>query len=322
MPVGAWASGMGGAVSADPDYMLSWYNPSRLPNLRDSRAALGMGMRSLGRTEAWASYDFRVPPRVGMGMSLVYRGDPFVNNLFDGYYDGNEVVEEFALNSAAWSALSLKIGAGYLVSRQLSLGGSVAVNYQSLPTTPELDGSIKHSTVTSIGAMDIAASYRMTPNLLLSVSVKNLMSRNSWQMYSQNAFSPVVDEVVPPIFVLGSSHKLTFLERDFVWNADAAIFLFDGEGKYIERPEIVLAAGARWEFSDMITLRTGIADIELSAETFSNNYGHQGNFSPRLTIGFSYALPKFGKGAVINYALLTDRIWAGVDQQLDFAISF
>jgi len=317
MPAGAWATGAGGAVSADPEFMLSWYNPSQLPFLRERRASMGAGIRSLGRTEGWASYDFRVPPRVGMGLSLVYRGDPFVNNLYDGYYQGGEVVEERALNGAAWTAASIKIGAGYLVSRKLSLGGSVAVNYQSLPTMLEASGDVSNTTVTSIGALDIAASYKMTQNLTLSASVRNLLSRNSWQMETGDAFSAAVDETVPPVFVLASSHKTALLGRELIWGADAAIFLIDGEGKYLGHPEAALASGARWKFTDAITLMAGLADIELAGGA-----DYWDGFSPRFAAGFSYALPKWARGAVFNYALATDRVWAGVDQQFDITVSF
>jgi opacity protein-like surface antigen len=321
---GAWASGMGGAVSADPDYMLSWYNPSKLPLLRDSRASAGAGLRSLGRTEAWASYDFRVPPRVGMGLSFVYRGDPFVNNLYDGYYSGGELVEERPLDPAAWSAVSLKIGAGYLASRRLSVGGPVAVNYQTLPTTttPTDNGAVEHTSVTSIGALDIAATYKATPALTLSASVRNLLARNSWYINSYDGFSPAVDEVIPPVFVLASSHRLTVLEREFVWNADAVIYLIDGEGRYTGHPEMVLAAGARWKFSDEITLKAGVADVELAGDLFTGENGYRDSFSPRAAVGFSYSLSKLRSWVIFNYSLMTDRIWAGVDQQFDITVTF
>jgi hypothetical protein len=322
MPAGAFAAGAGGAVSADPEYMLSWYNPSKLPLLRERRAALGAGIRSLGRAEGWASYDFRVPPRVGMGLSLVYRGDPFVNNLYDGYYQGGEVVEERALKGAAWTAASMKIGAGYLVSRKLTLGGSVAVNYQSLPTTPDDKGNIHNTTVTSIGALDVAASYKMTQNLTLSASVKNLLSRNSWQIETGDAFAAAVEEVVPLVFGLASSHKTALLERELIWGADAAIYLIDGEGEYLGHPEMVLAAGARWKFTDAITLMAGLADVELSGGVIRENSGYWDGFSPRLAVGFSYGLSRWMRGAAFNYALTTDRIWAGVDQQFDLTVSF
>jgi len=322
MPAGAWATGAGGAVSADPEFMLSWYNPSQLPLLRERRASMGAGIRSFGRSEGWASYDFRVPPRVGMGLSFVYRGDPFVDKLYDGYYQGGEVVEERALKGTAWTAASMKIGAGYLVSRKLSLGGSVAVNYQSLPTMPEAGGNVSNTTVTSIGAFDIATSYKMTQNLILSVSVRNLLSRNSWYMETGDAFAAAVDETVPPIFVLASSYKTALLERELIWGADAMIYLIDGEGKYLGHQEMVIAAGARWKFTDMITLSTGLADIELSDGIIRKNSDYRDGFSPRASLGFSCALPKWARGAVFNYALTTDRVWAGVDQQFDITVSF
>jgi hypothetical protein len=306
---------MGGAVSADPDYMLSWYNPAQLPFLRERRASFGGGYRSLGRAESWASYDFRVPPRVGMGASFVYRGDPSIGKLYDGYYSGSEVADELELKSAAWTAFSAKIGVGYLVERRLSFGGSVSINYQSLPTTPIPDGTIESASAASIGAVDIAAVYKASPSLTLSASVKNLLSRNSWNYSSYDEYTQQIDETVPPVFVFSSSHKTTLLERELTWGADAALFLIDGEGRYLGGPEAVVAAGAAWKFSEVIALRVGIADIELSSETAES-------FSPRVTFGFSYSLPNLRKGAVFNYAVMTDRIWAGVDQQLDITVSF
>ncbi|MCL2690550.1 MAG: hypothetical protein FWE57_11995 [Chitinispirillia bacterium] len=322
-PAGAWASGMGGAAIADPEYMISWYNPARLPLLRERRASFGAGMRSLGRTEGWASYDFRVPPRVGMGVSFVYRGDPFINNLYDGYYDdkGN-VGFERKLGGASMTAASLSIGAGYYVSRKISAGGSVSVNYQSLPTAP-IQGSIENSSVTSIGGLDIMASYRMTPNLTLAGGVKNLMRHNSWfiNVYDSD-FNSVIDETVPPIFVLASSHKTSLFERELVWNVDAQSYFFDGEGKYLGHPEMVIAAGARWKFSDELFLRAGIGELDISGGMRRDSREYWETFSPRIALGFSYDMKRFKQGAFFNYALTTDRVWAGIDQQFDITISF
>jgi outer membrane receptor for ferrienterochelin and colicin len=257
-----------------------------------------------------------------MGLSFVYRGDPFID-LYDGYYDdkGN-VGFERKLNSAAMTAVSLNIGAGYLVSRKISAGGSISINHQSLPTTPNVQGSVENSSITSIGGLDIMASYRASSDLTLSAGVKNLMRHNSWFIHSYSDFSPVVDETVPPVFVLASSHKILLFERELVWNADAQSYFFDGEGKYIRHPEMVIAAGARWKFSEELALRAGVGDIDLSGELWRRSGEYWETFSPRIALGFSYHLKRLMHGAFFNYALATDRVWAGVDQQFDITVSF
>jgi len=313
---------MGGAALADPEQMISWYNPARLPLLRDRRASLGAGIRSLGRTEGWASYDFRVPPRAGMGFSFVYRGDPFINNLYDGYYDdkGNVIFED-KLGRASMTAVSLNIGAGYLVSRKISVGGSVAVNHQSLPASLYY-GHLEKSSITSIGGLDIMASYRASSALTLSGGIKNLMRHNSWFIIHDSEFNSVIDETVPPIFVIASSHKTSLFERELVWNVDAQNYFFDGEGKYLGHPEMVIAAGAKWQFIDELALRAGIGELDISGGMRRGTREYWETFSPRIALGFSYELKKFKQGAFFNYALTTDRIWAGVDQQFDITVSF
>jgi hypothetical protein len=147
------------------------------------------------------------------------------------------------------------------------------------------------------------------------------MRHNSWYIYSYDDFSPVIDETVPPVFALASSYKTSLFERELVWNVDAVNYFFDGEGRYLGHPEMVIAAGARWKFSEELALRAGIGDLELSGELWRGGEYWE-TFSPRIAAGFSYSLKKFKRGAFFNYALTTDRVWAGVDQQFDIAISF
>ena len=135
-------------------------------------------------------------------------------------------------------------------------------------------------------------------------------------------FVPVVDETVPPVFVFASSHKTSLFERELVWNVDAQSYFFDGEGKYLGHPEMVIAAGARWKFSEELALRAGIGELDISGGIHRSAREYWETFSPRIALGFSYNLKKFKQGAFFNYALTTDRVWAGVDQQFDITVSF
>ncbi|HEX2958715.1 MAG TPA: hypothetical protein VHO70_17905, partial [Chitinispirillaceae bacterium] len=66
--LGASALAMGGAYTATPESFTSWWNPGMLANVRGKRVSGGIGIRSLGRTDAYAAAEFRVPPRLGMGL--------------------------------------------------------------------------------------------------------------------------------------------------------------------------------------------------------------------------------------------------------------
>jgi hypothetical protein len=41
-----------------------------------------------------------------------------------------------------------------------------------------------------------------------------------------------------------------------------------------------------------------------------------------MTAGFSYDCSKVKKGMWLNYGVATDKVWAGIDQQLDLTLAF
>lgn len=321
LSAGAVASGTGGAYSADPEFMLSWYNPAQLSLLRDTRASVGAGLRSLGRTEGWASFDFRVPPRMGMGLSFVYRGDPFLDDMYDGYYDQETVVEEKSLGAMNYSFLTMKIGAGYLVSKRLTLGASVAIMHQSLPAIPQ-EGKMLNSTSTSIGAFDIAAAYKINKKMILSAVLRNIGARNTWNISSEDGYGQTVEEQIPLSLALAGSYRGSLLGRDLVWNLDLVNYIFDADLTLFDHPEMVVGTGVDWSFRDDLCLRAGFSDLELSSELYRRSDEYWDGFSPRVTLGFSYQLDKLSEGMAFNYALTTDRVWAGIDQQFDITFVF
>ncbi|KMQ50811.1 hypothetical protein CHISP_2334 [Chitinispirillum alkaliphilum] len=320
---GASAQAMGGAFSASPDYLASWYNPSSLALLRQRRIALGGGYRSMGRTESLASFEFMVPPRLGLGISALYRGDPFISGLYDGYYDDQGVViEEQALDRAAFTTFTFKIGAGYRFSRSLLLGGSIGIFYQSLPAIPLGNGAIQNESVTSMGGFDFIATYIVNENLTLSGGVRNLGARFNWQIQSHDWHRRIVDIFIHPSFVLSSSLNTSFMDRELIWNTDLVSYLFDGEFKRLSLPEAVLNTGVQWRYWDNIYLMAGIGDLQFNSEIYRNTSEYFTHLSPRISAGFSWKMDQVRDGLQLNYALATDRIWAGLDQQIDFTLSF
>ena len=70
-----------------PAYLCTWWNPAQLSILDKSSFTFGSGLYSLGRTEAFSSLEFKATPRVGIGLFALYRGDPFIDNLYNDQYE-------------------------------------------------------------------------------------------------------------------------------------------------------------------------------------------------------------------------------------------
>jgi hypothetical protein len=90
----------------------------------------------------------------------------------------------------------------------------------------------------------------------------------------------------------------------------------------LDTVEVRLNTGCEWKEWDSFTLRAGIGDMQLSGKVFTNSKSFADEFSPRFTLGFGADLSKIHKGLIVNYALATDRVWAGVDQKADFSFTF
>ncbi|MCX7727028.1 MAG: hypothetical protein N2053_09295, partial [Chitinispirillaceae bacterium] len=125
-PTGAIALGMGGAASAKPQSLSPFWNCAFTGKGERRVATAGFGIRSLGQTDGYVSLDFKVPPRVGMGLMLLYRGDPFLNNLYDD--------NENQLEHAAFTTISTKIAISYIVTRKIYAGFSIGILYEQLPS--------------------------------------------------------------------------------------------------------------------------------------------------------------------------------------------
>jgi hypothetical protein len=308
-PAGAAATALGGAYTAMPDYYAAWWNPAALGFLREHRIAGGTGLRSMGRLDAFGAFDFPIPPRVGMGLLMLYRGDPSLK-LYG--------TDERLLPTSAYTTMTFKGALSYYVNRKLSVGACISGLYQSLPTYGG-DNGIADASATGIGAIDLAALYRISKNGNLALLVKNLGARMDWQM---GDFSPLVSDRPLPEFVAAASWMASFQHKPLLWLIDCRGYLVDGEWNKLDRPEAICGTGAEWRRWDNFFLRAGIGSIALNSFIFSDADRYYGEAAFQVTAGFSYDLTRVRKGLWLNYGVATDKVWAGIDQQLDIAYAF
>ncbi|NLE02744.1 MAG: hypothetical protein GX640_23000 [Fibrobacter sp.] len=310
--IGGTALGMGNANTASPEYLMAWWNAAALSFVKKSNLSAGLGIRSFGRSDAFLEFDFRVPPRVGVGLFLMYRGDPFLNDLYDA--------QENPLPGAAYTTITGKIALSYYLSRKWSVGAGVSVLYKQLPTS-YFDGLYHFSKATSIGSVDLAVLYKPNENWIISAVIKSLGANLDW-IVNVGEYGPLVNEKILPTFILGSWHQGKLLEKPFIWTLDLKGYLVDGSFKRLEHPEGVINTGFEWRYWEMFYLRAGISEFLLNGELLRDRESYFSNFPFKVTAGFSFKMLKNRKGLSFNYGISTDKIGAGLDQQLDMRLGF
>lgn len=313
-PVGASAFAMGGAQAASPDYLSAWINPAMMPTIRRSELTIGGGLRSLDRSEAYSSFEFKVSPRLAMGFAGLYRGDGNINNLVNA--------NEEALSSGSYTTMTLKAAFGYILTKTMTLGLSLGYYYQRLPTIP--DGtSLIYSTATAIGGMDFALRWKPSKVwshalLIQNIDVFKMLSgkgmgiQMAYDAASTTLFSQSISDTFLPVITVGSRFETKLNNRPFAIVGDVNGYVINGSASKLNKMNVRLNTGCEWKEWETFLLRAGIGDMLLSGDMFS----------PRFTLGFGADLSRVHKGLKVNYGLATDRVWAGVDQQADFSFTF
>ncbi len=317
-PVGATAFALGGANTASPVYLASWWNPAMLATYRSRTAAVGIGVRSLGRMESFGSFSFRIPPRVGMGVSLLYRGDPFIDEFYD------ERGEPIDADGGAYTTLTLKAGLSYLFNRKWSAGLGLGIFYQSLPTDVSESGMVDNSSVTGIGGFCLALRYEPTDRLALALAIRNLGLSMDWDIQSDDYgyYSTRAADEPPPEIALGCRFEGKLLRKPFIWTSDVIGYVFDGAWERLPHAEVVLHNGFEWQTWEVFYIRLGLGDLSLNSNLLYATPEYFETFTARVTAGFSWHMRQLREGLWLNYGIGSDKAGALFDQALDITMTF
>jgi hypothetical protein len=322
-PAGAAQFAMGGAGIATADQLCAGTNPAMLARVKKTQLDLCGGLRSLGRTEGCVSLENKISPRVGMGLFGLYRGDPSLDNLY------NE--NEDPIPSGSSTSLTCKVGLGYLFTRKLSAGLALGYYYQRLPTSYS-DTALQYSTASAIGGFDFALRMQVTQQWVCAVIFQNIdilkvLSGKSasielnWEVGGES-FNYAITDKIPPVAIFASQLTGKLRDRPLLWACDLCAYAVDGDFTKLARMEVRLNSGLEWRRWDGFFLRAGIGDFLLNQDILSDSKDFWSSASPRISLGFGADLSKVRKGLWVNYGAATDRVWAGVDQRVDFSYSF
>jgi hypothetical protein len=308
--VGAAALGFGGAYTAAPEYYAPWWNPAALAFLREKRLSAGTGIRSFGRLDAYGSLEFPVPPRVGMGLFALYRGDPFLDKLYD--------VDENLLPGASYTTLTAKAAISYYISRTLSAGIALSFLHQSLPTYGS-SGGIRYVTADGVGAFDAALLWHPSDALSVAAVLQNFGAVMNWQM---GDFEPTVEDNPLPTMTVAAMYETVYQNKPLRCAIDIKGNVFDGTLQDLDQSQATLSAGVEWRRWDHFYLRAGIGDIAVTRDLVGNTGTYFDEYSMRVTAGFSRELTEIRTGLWFNYGIANDKLWTGVNQQVDVTAGF
>lgn len=315
-PVGATAAAMGGAQSADPRYLASWWNPAAFGVYRSNRVAMGLGYRALGRTEGYASCGLYIPPRVGAGVTVLYRGDPYITGLVD------EAEEE--LDPGSYTTVTAKVALGYYLTRRISAGINLGVFYQNMTAYYDESGGVDNETAFSIGNIDAAVRVGLRKDLTASLLLRNLSvpgdTSSQWQFGNWGAQSEA--GTYAPTVTGAVSYTTSLLGRPFLYNSDITVYAFDYRFRGLPRTSAVFSNGVEWQGWDTFYLRGGIGDITVDSDLLGDTQRYGRGFSMRVTAGCMIELSNMREGMRLNYNIATNKTLAGVNQQIDVVYDF
>jgi hypothetical protein len=314
-PVGATGLGMGGAMSASPQYLPVWWNPAALADLKKRSVSIGAGYRPMGRTDGLINFEFPIPTRMALGISVLYRGDSHIAGLVD--------INEEPLSDMSYTTITGKIGASYRISRKLAAGITVALFYQSLPSAYDEDKNPVYSSNMTIGGFDIGVRYLLNKKLTYGLVLKNILALNSWQ-YTGSGLNVLAYDTLPVTVTLGQSLSTTFLGKPFIWNSDIVGYVFNGYFRPLDHSHAVFNNGFEWQRFNALALRIGVRDIEVNRDLVVKSDEYFDYFSLAFSLGFMLDLSSALKGKKVkfNYALSNSKAGVGIDQQLDFVWQF
>jgi hypothetical protein len=110
--------------------------------------------------------------------------------------------------------------------------------------------------------------------------------------------------------------------KPFVWTCDINGYMFEGDFKLMDHPSVMFNNGFEWQKWPIFHIRAGIRDICLNGDILRNRSRYADEFTLAVSAGFHLDLSSVTKGLSMNYALSTDKIWAGVENVFDFMYLF
>ena len=312
----AWATG--NAVSANPQYAITWANPAKLAFTNGFQLGFGGAIRTLDRTESFLSGEYKIPnKRLGVGGVFAYKG---IANLDSLRKDG------IIYPSTNYTNITTKLGVGVAVSGTWSVGFSAGWYYSSIPVRFDTERHFIETNYSStIGGLSLLAMYQNHRGLSAGFGIRDIFSYNNWS-YEETAGGGLINQLtdtMPLIFVAAVEYEFPFADSQKIKvKADFNGYLINSFFNRYENPALTMNYGFEWSPNRVISFRTGIRDILCNGNITKNRQLWRLENNPRLGFGVGVNLEtipnwKMSRKFGVNYAFANSGAQVGLEHSVD-----
>jgi hypothetical protein len=190
-----------------------------------------------------------------------------------------------------------------------------------MPVGYDGDRLINESAI-DMGGFDIGARFEPSDKICFGLIVKNLGAGITINTVGDSEYDIPLDTKFPPVIVAASSLNAKLCGKPFIWTCEMQGYLLDGDFIKLDHPAAVVNNGFEWQNWSLFFIRAGVKDINLNGDILNNSDRYRDLFSFAVTAGFFLDLSSLVKGLSLDYALSTDKVWAGVETTADFVYIF
>ncbi len=301
---------------SDPDYLAIAVNPSRIAFNQNKQLVVNGGIRSLGRREGSAAWEYGLTGKVGIGAAVFYRGDPSLDNLKS---ENEEDLEE-----GSFSTVNTYIGGRVRLSRSLTVGLTGKFIYIKMPSDYDSRGKLVYSNQFDLGGLDIGAAYDKSEKLSAGLKIENLFGIINWSLDdNENDYSSQRNDTLPAPVSAGIRLNTEAGEHPFIWNSDIELYLINAFFSPLDHKFAVLNNGFKWKRWEHFEILAGIDNILLNYNLIKKTDSYKNEFHPVIRIGMCADFSDLTDTDLsVTYSISNDRVWAGVDQKLDLIFNF
>ena len=190
-------------------------NPALLPKTNNYSFGMCYNSMALDRSVQTFSFNFQLPPKAGIGLSILRSGTSDIPGR-DTYNNPTNTFDNYDILGM--------VSFGVSMNEYISIGINIKASYSNLNDLFQNDNEANYSISSNGVGIDMGISYDYS-KLSLGVKVENIESSKNWNLNLGDE-SGTYEEKIPIIYKIGTHYKISdqlilYVENDNIDNINS-----------------------------------------------------------------------------------------------------